>query len=73
MNWRDTDGTQPVPPLIRGAELSVKYSGKATKVWLASPDSNGGKPESLSFKQMGDTITFTVPAIAYWDMIVIEK
>jgi dextranase len=73
MNWRDTDGTKPVPPLIRGAELSVKYSGKATKVWLASPDSNGGKPESLSFKQMGDTITFTVPAIAYWDMIVIEK
>jgi dextranase len=73
MNWRDTDGIQPVPPLIKEVRLSVKFQEKASKVWLASPDTNGGKPESLSFKQMGDTITFTAPSLAYWDMIVIEK
>ena len=73
MNWRDTDGTQPYPPLIKSARLSVKFQGKASKVWIASPDKAGGKPESLTFKQKGDSIQFTIPSLEYWDMIVIEK
>ena len=73
MNWRDTDGVQPVPLSIRGAELTVSYPEKVTSVWIASPDIAGGKPESLSFKQSGDSISFRVPNLTYWNMIVIEK
>ncbi|WP_100331944.1 glycoside hydrolase family 66 protein [Bacillus xiapuensis] len=42
------------------------------KIWLATPDQASAKPVNLPFKQTGDKVTFTVPSLQYWDMIVIE-
>lgn len=71
-NWRDTDGKQTIPISIKSADIEVAYTRTATNVWLASPDINGGKPESLSFTQTGNVIKFTLPQLKYWDMLVIE-
>jgi dextranase len=71
-DWRDTNGTQTIPNTITAAGISVNYTGSATKVWVASPDINFGIPQTLSFTQTGNTVTFTLPELRYWDMVVIE-
>lgn len=70
--WRDTNGNQSPPDLITNADIEVTYLGTASKVWLASPDLNSGVPVNLSFTQTGSKLKFTLPALKYWDMIVIE-
>jgi dextranase len=71
-DWRDTNGTLPVPNTIAAADMEVHYSGTATKIWLASPDNNFGIPIQLNFTQTGSTLKFTLPQLKYWDMLVIE-
>ncbi|WP_294957277.1 glycoside hydrolase family 66 protein [uncultured Flavobacterium sp.] len=72
LNWRDTDGTQKVPDVIKQAMLNLNHSGKVTRIWYASPDYNGGAAVELSFSQNGDKVNFKVPSLQYWGMIVIE-
>lgn len=72
LNWRDTDGTQNVPDLIKQAMLNLNHSGKVTKIWYASPDYNGGAAVELSFSQNGEKVNFKVPVLQYWAMIVVE-
>ncbi len=71
-NWRDTDGNQRVPAAITAAAIELTYTGTAAKVWVASPDSNNGVPQQLSFTQNGNTVKFMLPELKYWDMVVIE-
>jgi len=71
-DWRDTNGTLPEPNTIAAADVEVNYTGTATKVWMASPDSNFGIPQQLTFTQTGSTLKFTLPQLKYWDMLVIE-
>ncbi len=71
-DWRDANGTQTAPKTIVSANISVNYTGTATKVWMASPDINFGIPQLLSFSQSGNTVKFTLPELKYWDMAVIE-
>lgn len=71
-DWRDTNGIQPVPNTIGGAEIEVPFTGSVTKVWVASADINSGVPQQLSFTRDGNTIRFTLPLLKYWDMVVIE-
>ncbi|MET3029303.1 glycoside hydrolase family 66 protein [Flavobacterium sp. UW10123] len=72
LNWRDTDGTQKVPDVIKQAMLNLNHSGKVTRIWYASPDYNGGAAVEISFSQNGDKVNFKVPSLQYWGMIVIE-
>lgn len=70
--WRDNAGIQADPGFSDQLEITVT-TGKLTKsVWFASPDVHHGSPESLVFSQAGDQITFTLPGLKYWDMVVIE-
>jgi dextranase len=71
-DWRDTNGTLPVPNTIAAADMEVHYSGTAKKIWVASPDNNFGIPIQLNFTQTGSTLKFTLPQLKYWDMLVIE-
>ncbi|GAC1530689.1 MAG: hypothetical protein NVS3B15_09670 [Sediminibacterium sp.] len=71
-DWRDTDGTRRLPNTISSADMEVGFTGTATKVWMASPDRNAGVPQLLPFTQAGNTVTFTLPELTYWDMVVIE-
>jgi dextranase len=72
LEWRDNQGTQPEPEEKKNFEVEVKADGKADKVWVATPDAYQGSPVEIDFKQKGDSITFTVPSLKYWDMIVID-
>ena len=74
VSWRDLEGTWPAPLKMRNIPASVAIDRPVTRVWTASPDRNGGVPEDLQFTVTddGSRINFTLPALEYWDMIVIE-
>ena len=71
LSWRDMDGTQPEPETFVNVPLRLKAPG-AKKVWVASPDSLGGAPQELTFRQQGDYVVFTLPSLKYWTMVVVE-
>lgn len=72
LNWRDTDGTMSKPTTIENAELMLTTTGTVKKLWLASPDINHGVAIALPFVTSGNTISFTLPSLQYWDMFVAE-
>ena len=43
------------------------------RVWMASPDINGGAVRELAFEQTASGISVTLPSIKYWDMLVLEQ
>lgn len=72
LSWRDLDGERPAPRLTLNTPLSVSCNEKVTKVWTASPDNHGGAVQELPFTQKDGKLTFTLPSLKYWSMIVIE-
>lgn len=71
-SWRDIDGSMPAPRVVKELPLSVSVSDKIEHVYVASPDYHGGALVELSFTQKDGVVSFTLPAIKYWDMIVLE-
>lgn len=72
MSWRDLDGVRPAPRLTLNTPLEMTCREKVKKVWVASPDYHGGAVQELPFTQTGDKLTFTLPSLKYWSMIVVE-
>ena len=73
VSWRDLDGTMPTPQTVENLTITIGGQGNKIKnVWYASPDVYNGIPQNLHFSQTGKEVTFTVPKLQYWDMIVIE-
>ncbi len=70
--WRDANGNQRVPNATSGADLQASINQRVTNVWVASPDINFGVPQKIPFTQNGTTVSFTLPELKYWDMVVIE-
>ncbi len=71
-DWRDTNGTQPAPLQMQNAALQLTSTKTVSKIWLASPDNNYGVASDLTFTQSGNTVSFNLPLLNYWDMIVVE-
>ena len=72
LSWRDLEGTRRAPSIAVKLPLSLKVAKNVKKIWVASPDQHAGAVQELAFRQNGDTVTFTVPSLNYWTMIVIE-
>jgi dextranase len=72
LDARDVDGKQVEPDLISNLCLRFIASGPVKKVWIASPDNKAGASEQIPFCQSGDNLTFTLPYLKYWSMIVVE-
>lgn len=72
LSWRDLNGTMPEPRLVSDVPLKLNVSGKVNKVWVATPDFHAGASQELAFTQKDGAITFTLPFLKYWTMIVIE-
>lgn len=72
MSWRDLNGTRPAPRLTTEIPFTMTVEGKVNRIWTASPDRHAGAVEALSFTQTGNTVSFTLPSLLYWSMIVIE-
>ncbi|WP_339738029.1 glycoside hydrolase family 66 protein [uncultured Sunxiuqinia sp.] len=71
-NWRDNQGIQAVPALVKDAQISLTSAGTVKKIWTASPDMIGGASRSLNFDQSGNQVAFTLPELKYWSMVVVE-
>ena len=72
LSWRDYDGKRATPMMASNIVTKVTTSKTAKKVWCATPDKHGGVPVQLEFEQSGNQVSFTVPSLNYWTMIVIE-
>lgn len=73
LEWRDTDATQRTPKQRKNLTFTMYVEQPVKKVWTASPDVDGGKPVELDMKQDGNQLTFTLPSLEYWGMVVIEN
>jgi len=72
LQWRDADGKQPLPTIFTDCRLNLQTTKKIKNMWFASPDINEGASQNISFNQSDNGITFTLPSLQYWDMVVIE-
>lgn len=70
--WRDETQIQVIPALIKNATLALTTNKTVKNIWTASPDIIGSASRSLNFIQSGDQVSFTLPELKYWSMIVIE-
>ena len=71
-NWRDNTGIQTSPVVITNAKLVFTSTIPVKKIWTASPDFIGGASRSLNFAQTGNKVSFILPELQYWDMVVVE-
>lgn len=71
-SWRDNAGVQPSPVQVSDAKLSFTADGAVKKMWYASPDVAGGASLPLNFMQSGNKVSFTLPELQYWSMVVVE-
>ena len=73
LSWRDVDGTMPEPALNYKSGFANESVGKGEiKLWVASPDVHGGALQELAFTQENGVVSFTLPSLKYWTMIVAE-
>ena len=72
LSWRDVNGTRPAPTLKTNIPVTVKVARPVGKLWVASPDIDGGAVKELSFSQNGSKLSFVLPSVEYWTMAVVE-
>lgn len=72
LNWRDLDGNMPEPSFLTNPSLRFVTSRSIKRIWMASPDLDGGICKEITFNQSNSSVSFTLPSLKYWDMIVIE-
>ncbi len=62
----------PTPQNNLNVRIAVERP--VARVWWASPDGESIAPQAVDFTtdSDGSAITFTLPSLAYWDMIVLE-
>ena len=73
LSWRDLNGTMPEPQTVESATVEIVTQEPVDRVWMASPDINGGAVRELAFEQTASGISVTLPSIKYWDMLVLEQ
>lgn len=80
-DWTDREGTKEQPTLLGALRMKLHYSGERVErgrnlLWWASPDHASGAAQLLPYTtgidQGGPYVAFNVPALRYWDMIVLE-
>ena len=71
-DWRDTNGNQTTPNTFQNISYTLTTTKQVKKLWMASPDINGGVLKQLEFTTSGNAVSFTLPSLQYWDMIVAE-
>ncbi len=69
--WKGPVATPPTPLGSTIVHIS-KTTSPVSRLWFATPDGVDISLKPLAFTQEGDTLTFTIPSLIYWDMIMIE-
>ena len=74
--WHDRDGLRPWP--VEHKDISISITGlngigKIRRLWVASPDYLGGAVQEITdFTSSSYSVRFTLPALQFWTMVVIE-
>jgi dextranase len=71
-DWRDNSGNQNYPTTFYNCTYSFTYERTVARIWFASPDYYGGVSQDLDFTNSGTKISFTIPTLEYWSMLVFE-
>ncbi|RPI34733.1 MAG: hypothetical protein EHM70_01860, partial [Chloroflexota bacterium] len=69
--WKEQIPTSPTPL----SSLRVAVQGVERPIaglWLASPDGEALEPQALEFTLENGVLSFQVPSLAYWDLVVIK-
>ena len=69
--WREPIPSSPTSI----ADTQIRIMGldhQVSRVWFATPDGSDLSPRILEFSQQGEELTFVIPSLAYWDLIMIE-
>ncbi|MEJ2635772.1 MAG: glycoside hydrolase family 66 protein [Calditrichia bacterium] len=72
MEWADNSGIQTEPDTIFSLPLSFRSGENIAKLWTASPDFDDCSPREIGFSANSDTISFVLPRLKYWTMVVAE-
>ncbi len=78
-NWRDDNANYPTPPTQTNVVVKYYYGSGATPTHVswASPDTNNGRMASLAATPGSDSngsfVQFTLPSLAYWDMVYLTN
>jgi dextranase len=78
-NWRDDNANYPAPPTQTNIVVTYYYGSGATPghVYWASPDTATGRMAALTFTTgsngTGNYVQFTLPSLAYWDMVYLTS
>lgn len=72
LKWRDSKGTQAEPVPVKDTKLMLTSDVTVKKIWVASPDFIGGASRSLNFVQTANKVSFVLPELEYWTMVVVE-
>ncbi|WP_163538600.1 glycoside hydrolase family 66 protein [Gracilibacillus sp. YIM 98692] len=72
LEWRDQMGEQTEPRWLEDISITVDTDKRVDKIWVASPDIDHGSAIPLDFEQLDNRVTFRLPSLKYWDMVVLE-
>jgi hypothetical protein len=80
-DWTDLAGKKEHPTSVSRLTMKLYYvegakSNRSHKLWWASPDYEAGAAQSLNYTAgrdaAGQYVSFALPGLSYWDMIVLE-
>lgn len=71
----DGDWTRPKPAPSVLQQVRARYEAPAPmeRIFLASPDYNGGRWTEISFEQKGSELHFILPRLYVWSVLVLKK
>lgn len=71
-SWVDKGLAQTAPVRKTGQQIRHRYEKMPVKVWAASPDNREGILQPLEFNCEDGYVTFTLPELEYYTMVVME-
>src|SRR5690606_28943756 len=57
------------PTPLRDLAVTLDVTRPVARVWAASPDADDAAAAPLAFESDGSSLSFTLPELAYWNMI----
>ncbi len=68
--WDEQLSHGPTP--LSNLAVTLQVSRPVDHVWLASPDGSDPGAQAVDFTSADGSVTFTVPQLDYWTMLVVE-
>jgi len=61
------------PRILKNVEMTITDPNIPSRIYFLSPDLNDGWPQELRFSYQNGIISFNLPYLEYWDMIILEQ